>query len=176
MKKLRIDIAKLEIRKASTNDVEEIISLLNKAAEWIQSKGIDQWEPGSFDRRELLDRIREGEVYVAILQQAIVGTFTLQMHDKSVWGDLDSNEDFAYVHRLAINNDFRGQGLGLYLLGQAEKIAKGMAKKGVRLDCVSGNSILKNYYKSVAGYAPVKIAKMTDYDAQLFEKRFTDLG
>ena len=158
--------------KASEDDADKIVSLLDNAAEWVQSKGIDQWRPGSFDIGKLLARIRDGEVYVAIYEGSIVGTFRLQMHDKSVWGERDSNEDYAYLHHLAIDQDFRGQRLGLQLLRQAETIALSLGKKGIRLDCMLGNPALENYYENTAGYIPVGNSTPPGYTAKLFEKRF----
>ena len=172
MNKLQIDLSKLTISKASVDDSDEVISLLDEAAEWIQSRCIDQWRPGSFNKERLLSRIRDGEVYIATYEGSIVGTFRLQMHDESVWGEKDSNEDYVYIHRLAIKSDFHGQRLGLHLLKQAEKIALSLAKRGVRLDCLLGNSALESYYENVAGYKPVGSATPRGYSARLFEKKF----
>ena len=172
MKQLNIDFAELVTRKASVDDADEIISLLDVAAKWIQSKGIDQWKPGSFDKERLLTRIGDGEVYITTYEGSIVGTFRLQMHDKSVWGERDSDEDYAYIHHLAIKPDFHGQRLGLYLLKQAETIAMSMAKRGIRLDCVLGNSVLENYYEDIGGYKSVGETTPPGYSARLFEKQF----
>ncbi|MGA2875378.1 MAG: GNAT family N-acetyltransferase [Nitrososphaerales archaeon] len=171
---MKIDFAILTIGKASEGDADKIISLLDNAAERVQSKGIDQWRPGSFDREKLLARIRDGEVYVTIYEGSIVGTFRVQMHDKSVWGERDSNEDYAYIHHLAINPDFKGQQLGLQLLHQAETIAMSLGKKGIRLDCMLGNPSLENYYENTAGYMPVGISTPPGYTARLFEKRLAE--
>ncbi len=146
--------------------------MLDGAAKWIQSRGIDQWRPGSFDKEKILSGIRDGEVYIATYKGSIIGTFRLQMHDKFVWGERDSNEDYVYIHRLAIKPDFHGQRLGLHLLEQAEAIAKSLAKKGTRLDCMLGNSAIENYYENTAGYKPVGSVTLPVHDVRLFEKQF----
>ena len=60
---MKIDFSKLEIKKASPENVAEIISMLDATAKWIQSKGINQWEPGSFEEQTMLNVTDEGEVY-----------------------------------------------------------------------------------------------------------------
>jgi GNAT superfamily N-acetyltransferase len=170
MKQLQMDFTRLSVTKACVDDVDEIMSLLDSAAEWIQSKGVDQWRPGSFDRERLLSHIKDGEVYIATYEGSIAGTFRLQMHDKSTWGDRDSNEDNAYIHALAIKPDLHGQQLGLRLLKKAEMTAISLGKKKLRLDCMHGNSALERYYESVAGYRPEGTARLPEYSVSLFEK------
>ena len=166
----RIDFAKLTISKASVGDAGEVISLLDAAAEWIQDRGIDQWRPGSFNKERLLTRIRNGEVYIATYEGSIVGTFRLQMHDKSVWGERDSNEDYAYIHRLAIKSDFHGQRLGLYLLEQAKNSVVFDKRVPVWIACWKLR--VESYYENIAGYKPVGSATPLGYSARLFEKKF----
>jgi len=168
---LKIDFSKLEIKKASPENVVEIISLLDATAKWIQSKGINQWEPGSFEEQTMLNVTDEGEVYIAIYSGVIVGTIRLQMSDELVWGELDS-DDYAYVHRLAIKPDLHGQGLGLHILRQAEIIARTMGKKGIRLDCMQENLALKKFYENTAGYTQVGSAKPFGRTARLYERQF----
>jgi ribosomal protein S18 acetylase RimI-like enzyme len=173
---LQIDLEKINVKRASVDYAEGIVSLLDEAARWVQSKGIDQWRPGSFDKQELLDQINDGEIFIAVYAGFLVGTFKLQMHDKSVSGELDSGEDYAYIHRLAIKPDLKGQRIGLHLLRRAEAIAKSMGKKGIRLDCIQENSILKRYYEHVAGYKPMGDSQPLGYKASLFEKELVNLG
>ena len=64
------------------------------------------WQPGSFSRRRIADRIGHGEMYLARLAGQTLGTFALQWLDEEVWGDVP--EDAGYVHALAENRGSNG--------------------------------------------------------------------
>ena len=96
-----------------------MLSILEEAAQWLVYLGIDQWQPGSFSRRRIADRIERGEMYLAQLRGRAVGTLALQWSDEETWGDVPA--DAGYVHGLAIRREFAGKGLGRELLRWAEE-------------------------------------------------------
>lgn len=70
---------------AGKPDVDTALSILEEAARWLTSRGIDQWSPGSFPRRRILGRIERREMYLAELDGQTFGTLALQWSDEEVW-------------------------------------------------------------------------------------------
>jgi hypothetical protein len=55
-----------------------MLSIFEEEALWLVCWGREQWEPGSFSRRRIADRIERGETYLARLAGQAIGTFALQ--------------------------------------------------------------------------------------------------
>ena len=52
------------VRARRPSDLDEILSILEEAARWLASRGIAQWEPGTFSRRRISERIGRGEAHL----------------------------------------------------------------------------------------------------------------
>ena len=160
----------LAVAEAKPEDVEIVLYILNEAADWLQSKGIDQWESRYFTRSLILDGIGKGEVYLARLDNQIVGTITVQWSDPLWWGDTPM--DAAYFHRLAVKREFAAKGLGHALVEWAENKAKAAGKIFLRLNCQFENPRIRKYYEDM-GFTYQGDASLPDgsFRAALYEKK-----
>jgi len=140
----------IRVVQARASDLDTVLSILEEAAQWLVSRGIDQWQPGSFSRQRIADRIERGEMYLAELGGRPVGTLALQWSDEEIWGNVF--KDAGYVHGIAIRREYAGKGLGLELLRWAENRVASSGKKYLRLDCTAGNQTLNESYER-AGFA-----------------------
>lgn len=160
----------IQVRRAATNDVDAVISIICEVATWLHSRGIDQWWPTDrFERREpWIDRASRGEVYLAYLSGEPIATLTIQWEDAPFWGHRPA--DAGYIHRLAVRRVVAGNGVGRELLKWAEGVIEAEGRPFARLDCSGKNQKLRAYYQS-AGYTLVQETKVYGYDIALFEKR-----
>ncbi len=142
----------LRVALATPADLDAVIDLLEEAAEWLASKGIDQWPIGSFRRSAafVASALDRGEVYVGYLGKDLIGTLRLAPDDTDVWPE--AKGDALYVHSLTVRRSFAGRGLGRQLLQWAEDKALATGVEWLRLDCVAGNPVLRQYYED-AGFA-----------------------
>jgi len=159
----------LRIRRAGVEDAPAVLALWLNAAEWLQAKGIDQWNPAHFSLDGADAAIRDSEVWLAELGDEPAGTYLLAWTDPFIWGELD-NGDSGYIHKLAVRRDLKGRGLGLLLLRHAEEQIAGRGKRFIRLDCMAGNERLNRYYLD-AGYAFVRRYDGNGWSANLYEKK-----
>lgn len=143
-----------EILQATAVELDQVLSVLVQAAEWLKLRGIRQWghylDGATEERHELLQSIQQGEVYLVRQGEVPAGTITLQATpgdwDRQIWGDV-SDDDALYVHRFAVARAFGGQGLGKEMLDFAEQHGRALGKRYLRLDCVGHNHRLNEYYK-----------------------------
>src|SRR5205085_4420393 len=94
-------IGQIDIVQAQASELDVVLDILEEAAAWVTSKGIDQWRPGSFigpRYQSIADQVKRGEVYLAKHDGEPIATLTLQWEDKRMWGDVPA--DAAYVHRI----------------------------------------------------------------------------
>ena len=158
----------LVVRQAHPADLDTVVSMLEEAARWMVSHGIEGWTPDGFSRERIAVLIEGGEMYLAVLDGGPAGTFALQWSDRETWGDVP--DDAGYVHGLAIRREFASTGLGREVLGRAEQMVSLAKREYLRLDCVADNEALNEYYRR-AGFAPRGSAVVRGLAVTLYEKR-----
>jgi ribosomal protein S18 acetylase RimI-like enzyme len=141
-------VSDLKIHRATPAAAADVIALLDAAATWLRSRGIDMWEPGRFEQ-DVRDTIGNGDLYVARGDGVIVGCFMLDAGPPRMTRWLtqhDRRPTRGVIGRLAVARHAAGRGLGLELLAEAQQIATVDGIAFVRLDCPSDNERLRRYY------------------------------
>jgi ribosomal protein S18 acetylase RimI-like enzyme len=160
----------LLIRSASLADAPIVLNLWQSSAKWLQSRGIDQWNPEKFTLESVLEFLKNGsDVYLAEINNEFVGTYLITWTDPFIWRELDNSES-GYIHRLAVNRQFIGKGIGLKLLRSAEEQIRIKGKKYIRLDCMADNKRLNQYYRD-SGYQYIRRIDGEGWSAHLYEKK-----
>lgn len=141
------DMAALNIVAAESEDLGRYIDLLEEVAEWLETRGIKQWRPGSF--RDSADyyaeSIQRREVQLAFVGDELVGTLRLLLREPIVWPEV-VEDDGVYVFGLAVRRTWAAHGLGGRLLAWAGDRAASLGRRWVRLDCMTDNPFLRHYY------------------------------
>ncbi|WP_052098514.1 GNAT family N-acetyltransferase [Paenibacillus stellifer] len=140
-------IGSLTVRRVQENQTEAAVKLLRDAAGWMQTTGLTQWNPEQFTDGEVRRYFTEREVYMAFKDDIPAAVFTLQFGDPQYWGS-QSDDRYAYLHRLAVALPFRGSGIGGELLKYAAVNAKSCGHRGLRLDTIEYNVKLNRYYQT----------------------------
>ena len=164
---------RIEAVQARTPDLDTVLSILEGAARWLASRGIEQWGPGTFSRQRIVYRTERGEVYLFRVDGRPVGTLVLQWSDEETWGGVA--DDAGYVHGLAIRREWAGTGLGRALLKWAEERTSAAGGDYLRLDCAAENRALNAYYER-AGFRPRGRASVFGLEVCLYEKPVGALG
>jgi protein-tyrosine phosphatase len=164
-------VAEIAIERATLDQTDLLIEIHEDAARWLWSRGIHQWEPGTFPRDRLIASIERGEVYAVWLDGAPVGMAILQEADEDTWGARP--DDALYLQGLRVLRASAGRGIGRAILGWAEEQVTARGRIYLRLDCMADNAKLRAYYKD-AGFRCV--GEETDEDdpswrVSLYEKR-----
>ncbi|MBO0827142.1 MAG: GNAT family N-acetyltransferase [Streptosporangiales bacterium] len=140
----------LVVRPASTDELRRYVELRDDAARHMLATGIDQWRPGQLDADGILEWVGDGEVFAAYLGAEMVGGMLVMWSDPLFWGDHDGAAA-GYTHGLLVDRRYKGRGLGRRLLAFAEGRIEAAGRRLARLDTVSGNAVLRAYYRD-AGY------------------------
>lgn len=161
------------ISKVTREEADQVIGLLTEIAKWIQDNKIDQWSSLAvgLDDDDIKATINQDQVYAMKRDGKMVATFTLYDEqgawDKYLWGELSDNA--IYVHRLAVALPEKGMGLGKKLLDWIEQMAKQTGITMIRLDCVTHNKKLNDFYVR-CGY----IYLGTRHGFSLYEKKLVE--
>jgi GNAT superfamily N-acetyltransferase len=152
------------IRPARDDQLEHVASILEEAARWLFSRGVNQW-PATVGRARIAAQTDSRDFYLAWDGAQAVGTFSLQTADVEMWGE--QPDEALYLHSLAVRRSHRG--LGRQLLSWAEQEAEGRGKRYLRLDCDAASPALRSYYER-AGYAYRRDVPGAGWTVSLYEK------
>jgi ribosomal protein S18 acetylase RimI-like enzyme len=145
-------LTQLCVVQATPPDLSRYIDLLEELADWLHSRGIDQWPRGRARSSPAYygASIDKEEVHLAFDGDELAGALRLLMSDPIVWPEF-AEADAVYVYNLAVRRAWTGRGLGRHLLDWAEQQAAALGRRYVRLDCFPGNTFLRRYYED-AGF------------------------
>jgi ribosomal protein S18 acetylase RimI-like enzyme len=137
----------MHIIPAQESDLPRYIDMLEEIAEWLEGRGIQQWQPGNF--RAAADyyaaSIRKREVFMAFIGEELAGSLRVLEQDPIAWPDELAN-DAIYLYSVAVRRTCNGKGLGGQMLEWAAAHATNLGKRYVRLDCFASNPYLAGYY------------------------------
>ncbi|HEX3271392.1 MAG TPA: GNAT family N-acetyltransferase [Ktedonobacterales bacterium] len=164
-------MSEIVIERATLAETDLLIEIHEDVARWLWSRGIRQWEPGTFPRERLIACIERGEVYLVRLDDVPVGMAILQEADEYTWGA--RLDDALYLHGLRVLRAYAGRGIGRAILRWAEEQVTTRGRIYLRLDCMADNAKLRAYYED-AGFRCVGEKAWEDdpsWRSSLHEKR-----
>jgi GNAT superfamily N-acetyltransferase len=141
---------RVTIRQAGPKDTSAIVSLLQEAAAWLTARGSVMWRDDELRERHIDEAVRQGQFFVAILDDAVVGTVKFQLEDERFWPDLPTGEA-AYIHRLAVRRECARGLVAPVLLEWAASEARTRGRRYLRLDCEASRHRLRSVYET-AGF------------------------
>ncbi|MFD5818179.1 GNAT family N-acetyltransferase [Streptomyces sp. NPDC127038] len=140
----------LTLRPATDEDLPALVRLRDAAARWMNSRGTTgQWQPGELAEDHFRRIMEHGEVWIAELDGRTAGAWELWWSDEAAWGAQPPTA--GYVHRLMTDHTHAPPGTGRHLLRAAEHRITETGRTHSRLDCLTTNTRLTDYYLT-AGY------------------------
>ncbi|GAA4280300.1 GNAT family N-acetyltransferase [Gaetbulibacter aestuarii] len=114
-------------RKAKRSEIPEIWTIIQQAIARRKADGSNQWQDG-YPNPEVLNRdIDRDAGYVLTHNDKIIGYAAVLINDEPEYDNLEgqwlSNGDFVVFHRVAIHDDYLGQGLAKALFLYIEAFA-----------------------------------------------------
>ena len=146
------DMRMVHIEAADDVGVDTAIAILLEATNWLISQDDEMWPHDWFTRENMLKFMdeREGDLYLAIIDDDPVGTVILSRGNVIYWTGPESDEAL-YVNRLAIRRSAAGKGVAKAMLDWCAKQATVAGKKSLRLHCSAKRPKLCTFYDS-AGF------------------------
>lgn len=107
----------MEIRQAKYEDIEKIMLIINQAKKYFIDEEIFQWNLDYPNNNTIKNDIDKDVSFVVIDKGNIVGTFAFiigeDMCYKNIYdGKWITNDIYATIHRLAIDNNYKRRGIG----------------------------------------------------------------
>lgn len=132
------------IRLATESDATSIIEIIEKARDFLHEQGLSQWQNGYPNLASIQEDIANKQSYILVDDDLVAGTFCLCFGQEPTYakiydGSWLSDQPYATIHRVAVNQSLRGKGIASLLLQEAEVLAKQHDVRAIRVDTHLGN-------------------------------------
>lgn len=142
----------MHIEQATAEDLDEVVSTLQEAAQWLQGDGRPLWSPADYGQERIQRDTAAGAYWVArsgpVPWQggAVAGVMRLDLEDLHCWPEIAPGSS-VYLHKLAVRRAWAGQGVSTALLHWARERTQALQRPWLRLDCVADRQGLRSLYE-----------------------------
>ncbi|QAA33914.1 GNAT family N-acetyltransferase [Clostridium manihotivorum] len=142
----------MKFRKTVEADISSIMTIIRQAQDYFKDKGIDQWQNGYPNPEVIRKDIANGHSYVLLKEDNIVGTAAISFDGENTYDDIYegqwlSNDTFAVIHRIAVDNDYKGLGLSSIIIENVEELCKSKGVSSIKVDTHEDNLSMQRLLK-----------------------------
>lgn len=137
------------IRKATEIDIQKIMEIISVTIKEMKTYNNTQWDESYPQAINFSKDIDAGDLYVDELNDEIRGFVCINCIEPAEYDHIDwqSLEKAMIVHRMAVNLNFRNQGVGLSLLKFSEELALENGVSYLKTDTYSINDKMNSLFK-----------------------------
>jgi GNAT superfamily N-acetyltransferase len=167
----------IEIREASSADIEPIVDLVRACIVGMRSRGIDQWDEVYPDRGTIESDVLGGTALVVIAGGSIAGFAVLNGHQEPEYADVPWSVTgrAAVIHRMMVAPSLEGRGIAHTLMTFLEDRARSCGYSSIRLDAFVKNPRAVRFYERCA-YRRAGQVRFRKGDFSCFEKELGRTG
>lgn len=165
----------MQIQYSKYSDIHMIMHIINQAQESFRTAGINQWQNGYPNESSIQNDINLGESFIILEGASIVGTFALSYRNESTYdilydGKWLSNEQYAVIHRIAIENSHKGKGVSTLVFKEVEKWCLDKNIHSIKIDTHNDNLSMRKLLEK-NGFSYCGIIYLVDGNKRLaYEK------
>lgn len=157
------------VRLATPLDIRALVRIRHDAVTYKLSHADRAWGEKGWHEATALANVKMGHTHLVEVDGVAAAMMMLVWEDKKYWGEQPPKA--GYLHGLAVEHNFRGLGLGAFVIHWAKDQIIRQRRQYLRLDCDAGNLKLCACYESL-GFRRVATKDMPElgaYVASLYE-------
>ena len=135
------------LRPTKIEDISRVIDIINQAKTYFKNNDIDQWQDGYPNEETIEKDIENNEAYVLEEDGVILGTRMVTIHGEPAYNRIEGkwilNCPYICVHRIAVDNEYKGKGLASTILDQV--VAMYPDYHSVRMDTHHDNLSMQSF-------------------------------
>ena len=142
------------IRLAEKEDLNQIMTIIDEAKKLLKEDGNPQWQNGTPNREMLAEDINLKRAYCLVANKEIAGVAVLLTSPdpnytkiEGAWAN--NKEQYATIHRIAINSKFRGQHLSQFMMSNLISRGLMLGIHNFRIDTHAVNKRMQGLIKSL---------------------------
>lgn len=132
------------IEKSKLKDIDRFIAITNNVRKNFAKQNIDQWQGNYPAYEDFMQDIFLEESYKIIYNEKIVGMFMLSYAKEPTYKTISNgtwlnDDDYAVIHRIAIDPEFQRKDIGKESMLLIEKLIKENNISNIRIDTHKDN-------------------------------------
>ena len=139
----------MKIELSTRENLKDILNIINQAKLYMKENGINQWNEDYPKIESLENDILNKNSYVVKDNNKIIGTFVLIFGDEKSYQKIEGSwkTDLPYgtLHRVAIDNSYKGKGVASFILDFAENMAREKNIFSLRIDTHRDNISMRRF-------------------------------
>lgn len=140
----------MEFRRAVEADICSIMNIIRQAQAYFREHGINQWQDNYPNPEIIKNDIDNKNGYVLLKDNIIIGTAAVSFDGEKTYdsiynGKWLSSGKYAVIHRIAIENSFKGSGLSSELLKNIEKMCLNKDVHSIKVDTHKENISMQKF-------------------------------
>lgn len=137
-------------RKTTIDDIDNVMNIINDAKTYFKEMNIDQWQNGYPNEEVIKDDIINKNSYVLEKDEKIVATAMFAMESDKTYDNIYDGEwltkgNYAVIHRIAVDNNFKGLRLGGEIINNAIEVCKENNIASIRIDTHKDNNSMQKF-------------------------------
>lgn len=167
----------MKLRKTTEKDIDDVMKIINEAQEYFKSAGIDQWQNGYPNSDTIYTDIKNNNSYVLERENEIIATAMISFekdktYNKIYEGQWLSNKDYAVIHRIAVSEKYKGQGIAANIISKVEDLCKEKRVNSIKIDTHKDNLSMQRLLEKT-GFKYCGVIFLEDNNKRVaFEKVF----
>ncbi|MGE1062527.1 GNAT family N-acetyltransferase [Megasphaera paucivorans] len=145
----------MELRLAQASDINRIYEIIMQGRNFLKRCGVNQWQNGYPNKENIMEDIERQTGYMLCDAEKSAAYACIDFdgepaydHLRGTW--LDQN-DYAVIHRMAVDDSYKGQGLAKQFFEKIETFVCARGILSIRVDTDNDNSIMKHLIEK-SGY------------------------
>lgn len=145
-------MSKMKFRKAVETDIKNIMNIIEQAQSYFKEQGINQWQDNYPNFETIKNDVNNGESYILLKENNIVATAAVSFDGEKTYdtiydGEWLSSSEFAVIHRVAVDNGYKGLGLASEIIKNVEKLCLNNGIYSIKIDTHEENMSMQNLLK-----------------------------
>ena len=166
----------MNFRKTKTEEIPQVMKMIDQAKVYMKSQGIDQWQNGYPNAEEIGKDIEKGYSYVMEDEGKIIGTMAVLFandpnYEKIYEGAWKTAEEpYVAIHRVAVDEDCKGKGIAGAMMEAVEALCRERGVRSFKNDTHRDNKSMQRF-QAKAGFEYCGIIYLADGAERIaFEK------
>ncbi|MBK1813589.1 GNAT family N-acetyltransferase [Clostridium sp. YIM B02505] len=142
----------MEFRRTVEADISSIMNIIKQAQTYFKENGIDQWQNGYPNEEVIKNDIENEHSHVLLKDNNVVGTAAISFDGEKTYDNIHegqwlSNDAFAVIHRIAVDNEYKGLGLSAIIIKAVEELCINKGVHSIKVDTHEENLSMQRLLK-----------------------------
>ena len=138
----------MEFRRAVEDDINSIMKIIKQAQDYLKEQGVNQWQNNYPNFETIKNDIMNQYGYVLLKDLHVIGTvavsFDGEKNYQSIYdGAWISNYEYAVIHRIAVDQGYKGCGYSSVIIKNIEEICLNKGIHSIKVDTHEENKSMQ---------------------------------